>query len=238
MSGPQGGGEGRGGGAGSIDMSKATKSDADETEAPRGDGQTSSPQEDIRALQRRVAALGPPDPDFDMKRFSDELHEKTDAPTDRASPNVEVKSLTMPKDTDMGSSGLVSTTTTRTRRATSSTWPTWPSATATSSGRTSSPTRRRRRETSMGSRGGSLPPSSAIWSCSICPRPRTRRCACARASSARWGSGLNGSARPPGARGGRRVRTINMATGSELIKVRAYHGRDDDPDEGRSGYSP
>jgi antitoxin VapB len=31
--------------------------------------------ERINALQERVAALGPRDPDFDMKKFSDELYE-------------------------------------------------------------------------------------------------------------------------------------------------------------------
>lgn len=31
--------------------------------------------ERIKALQERVAALGPRDPDFDMKKFSDELYE-------------------------------------------------------------------------------------------------------------------------------------------------------------------
>lgn len=29
--------------------------------------------EKIRAIQERVKAMGPPDPDFDMKKFSDEL---------------------------------------------------------------------------------------------------------------------------------------------------------------------
>lgn len=31
--------------------------------------------ERIKGLQERVAALGPRDPDFDMKKFSDELYE-------------------------------------------------------------------------------------------------------------------------------------------------------------------
>ena len=62
-------------------MSKTVKNNADHTQSScGGDGRTSSLREDIRALQRRVAALGPPDPDFDMKRFSDQLHEDTDGP--------------------------------------------------------------------------------------------------------------------------------------------------------------